>query len=256
QLLHRYNMALAQGLLLRASHLELEVFAPEAGRLRQFFRQLKFFRLLATIQPLSQGHYHLTLDGPLSLFDQVRRYGVQFAAVLPAVCHLEQWQLTAEIRPPGGDIGQLVLNQESGLVSHYAISSAYIPPEFERFAVQFNEEASEWTIVPEIHPYHLEANDLIVADFTFRHVTEAMVHLEMFHRWHKIPILRRLQQLQHQENRDHSLHLAIAVDRPLSKDAEIAARLEQSEIFRKHGFHFNEFPSVKRTLTCLESFLS
>ncbi|MBF0141674.1 MAG: DUF790 family protein [Magnetococcales bacterium] len=255
QVLHRYNMALAQGLLLGTTHLELEIVSPDVGRLRQFFRQLKFFRLLATICPLAPDHYHIILDGPLSLFDMVRKYGLQFASILPAVCHLEKWSLKAEVRPAGQGAGQLLLDQDSGLVSHYSASSSYVPPEFARFATQFTTEATDWTILPEVHPLHLEANDLIVADFTFRHISKLTVHMELFHRWHKAPLLRRLSQLETSKKRKSTPNLVVAVDRSLAKNPEITEKLQESPYFQKFGLPFNEFPSVKRVVKTLESFL-
>ncbi|HIJ85258.1 MAG TPA: DUF790 family protein, partial [Magnetococcales bacterium] len=253
KLLHRYNMALVQGLLLSTWQLDLEIIDPDAGRLRQFFRQLKFFRLLATIQQRVPGHYHLVLDGPLSLFEQVRKYGLQFATLLPAICHLEKWELTAQIHPKGENKGRVKLDQDSGLVSHYPISSAYIPPEFARFAEQFIEQGTDWTLLPDIQPLRLEGTDLIVPDFSFRHTSGLVVHLEMFHRWHRAPLHRRLQQLKNTEKAKKLPQLAIAVDRHLAKEGDTTQKLEQSPSFQARGFLFNEFPVVKRALKCLES---
>ncbi|MBF0132331.1 MAG: DUF790 family protein [Magnetococcales bacterium] len=255
RLLHRYNMAQVQGLLLGASHLDLEIIDPDVGRLRQFFRHLKFFRLLATIEQEKSGHFHIRLDGPLSLFDQVRKYGIQFASILPAICHLEKWNLSAEVRPNGQAKGMMQLDQDYGLVSHYSRQKAYVPPEFELFAMQFAEEATDWTLVPDTETLRLEGSDLIVADFTFRHTSKRVVHLEMFHRWHVSPLHRRLLQLETPPKTKKHPNLAIAVDRHLAKDPQTAQKLEQSPHFQRHGFLFNEFPVVKRALKSLESFL-
>ncbi|MBF0347223.1 MAG: DUF790 family protein [Magnetococcales bacterium] len=255
RLLQRYNMALVQGLLLGATRLELELIDTDTGRLRQFFRQLRFFRLLSTIQQKAIGHYHLVLDGPLSLFDQVRRYGLQFASVLPAICHLQQWKITAQVRPKGGETGQLTLDQGSGLVSHYAIGSVHVPSEFERFASRFEEEVTDWTLLPDTQLLHLEGSDIIVVDFTFRHRQNRVVHLEMFHRWHRAPLLRRLQQLDRQDATDDVPNLVIAVDRHLAKDQPLAEQLANSPYFQAHGFLYNEFPPIKRAVKSLESFI-
>ncbi|MBF0107779.1 MAG: DUF790 family protein [Magnetococcales bacterium] len=253
-LLNRYNMALVQGLLLAATRMEVTIQENDVGRFRRFFRQIRFFRLLASIRQRGPGEYHLILDGPLSLFDQVRRYGFQFASLLPAVCHLRQWTLTADVRPKGGEEGTLTLDEGSGLVAQDAHTTAYIPPEFERFALKFAEENKDWTLLPDPHLLHLKGSDLIAVDFTFRHGDGQMVHLEMFHRWHKGPLLRRLQQFDTPGPVADLANLAIAVDRGLAKDPTLADALEKSHYFQEHGFLFNEFPLVRRAVACLEGF--
>ncbi|MBF0212867.1 MAG: DUF790 family protein, partial [Magnetococcales bacterium] len=49
ELLHRYNLSMAQGPLFWADRLTLHLREPDAGRQRQFFQHLKWFQLLATI---------------------------------------------------------------------------------------------------------------------------------------------------------------------------------------------------------------
>ena len=50
QLLNRYNVALAQAILLRCTLMEVRVYAETPARFRQLFRAVKFHRLICTIQ--------------------------------------------------------------------------------------------------------------------------------------------------------------------------------------------------------------
>ncbi len=71
------------------------------GRLvsyRHFFRKLKFLRLLYTLTHGEDGAYHLSIDGPYSLFDSVTRYGLSLALLLPLLRTCDQLRLDADIR--------------------------------------------------------------------------------------------------------------------------------------------------------------
>jgi predicted nuclease of restriction endonuclease-like RecB superfamily len=59
---------------------------------------VKFHRLMHRAQRLENNRgWRLTLDGPLSLFRQTQRYGLQLALFLPALCHCPSWRLNAEV---------------------------------------------------------------------------------------------------------------------------------------------------------------
>ena len=90
-LLDRYNLALAQAVLYRATALQIEINEKDPQRVRQLFRFVKFFRLLCNIQRSASGGYLLTLDGPTSLFQQSTKYGLQLAEFLPALLLCDGW---------------------------------------------------------------------------------------------------------------------------------------------------------------------
>lgn len=251
-LLHRYNMAQAQGPLLWADRLTVWIREPQLGRRRQFFRQLKFFRLLAQVAPDGPGGFRIDLDGPLSLFDSTRKYGLQLASFLPAVCVLENWRIQARVRIGGDDAADLELDQTSGLKSHITRTSAFVPDSHDRFAEQFQETAPDWKIQAATPLLDLGGQELAVPDFSFRHTGGQVVHLELFHRWHAAALLRRLPRL---DGSGKKPALALGVDRFLGRQPEVAAHLENSPWYRDHGFPFNTFPPVKRVIQCLDGFL-
>ena len=256
QLLHRYNMAQAQGPLYWADGLTIEIEEPDVGKRRKFFQRLKFFRLLARLFQTQAGKFSIQLDGPLSLFDSSRAYGIQLACFLPSVCALNRWSIQANVRIDNGSFVTLELDQNSGLKSHFTQTNTYIPEEFERFASQFNALAQkdrkedQWKMGKTPTLLHLGAQQWVVPDFSFRHANGQVVHLELFHRWHAGLLLQRLDHLQNVER-----PLALGVDRFLSKDPSIQARLKESKWFQEHGFPFNGFPPVKRVVDCLNGFL-
>src|SRR5207237_6811173 len=85
RLIDRYNVALAQAVLLRAVLVTAEVRKERPARYRQLFRQLKFHRLLYRVEGSMSDGYLLHIDGPLSLFSATNKYGLQMALFLPTL---------------------------------------------------------------------------------------------------------------------------------------------------------------------------
>src|SRR5207244_1869086 len=96
RLLHRYNLALAQGILLKAVRLTIDVRREQPARLRALIRRIKFHRLICKATA-TEGSCRLELDGPLSLFGATQKYGVQLASFLPALVPCRDFELTAEV---------------------------------------------------------------------------------------------------------------------------------------------------------------
>src|SRR5262245_5080374 len=98
QLLNRYNVALAQAILLRSTAVTAQVYGETPARYRRLFRAIKFHRLICDIQPSGPEAYTLRLDGPLSLFSATQKYGLQLAWFLPTLLQCRRFELTATVR--------------------------------------------------------------------------------------------------------------------------------------------------------------
>ncbi|MBF0193701.1 MAG: DUF790 family protein [Magnetococcales bacterium] len=251
KLIHRYNLAQAQGLLFNSSKMSITFKEADVGKRRFFFRYLRFFRLLARVYKEKGDNYRLELDGPLSLFDQTRKYGLRMANLLPVVVLLNEWSLTATVKPEERS-GTLQLDNNDGLVSHYRLTTAYVPDEFKIFAQQFKKEVVGWKIQKISPLLDLGKQELAIPDFSFRHESGQVVHLELFHRWHKGAMIRRLK---HMDGLKKKVALVIGADLFLKKDPPTLKMLERSPWFKNHGLTFNAFPPVKRVVKALESFL-
>lgn len=249
QLLERYNCGQVQALLLYSSKLDLKVSEPEAAKLRKMFKYLKFFRLLAKIEsvPGEPDSLKITIDGPASLFDNTRKYGLQLAMFFPAICDLEQWRLKAEIKLQNRTY-RLSLDQKSGLVSHYRNFSAYVPEEVAMFHRLFKQKSEDWTVTGETPFFKPKGREVIFPDLSFHHVDGADIHLELFHRWHSGQLFQRLEHFA--ENPE--LPLIIGVDRALYNKPEIKERLDANEFFSESGFLFRDFPGVDRVCGALD----
>jgi predicted nuclease of restriction endonuclease-like RecB superfamily len=186
-LLHRYNVALAQAILLRCTLMEVRVYAETPARFRQLFRAVKFHRLICTIQETPGNSYKLTLDGPLSLFSSTNKYGLQLALFLPTLLHCKAFDLRANVR--WGAERKEKLFQLSGLEdklrSHTPDFGVYTPPELQMFADTFATKVKGWILDTDPHPILL-ATGVWVPDFKLTHAKSGKeVFVEIFGFWRK-----------------------------------------------------------------------
>jgi len=147
QLLHRYNVALAQAILLRCTEVTVNVFGETPSRYRQLFRAIKFHRLICDIQPRGPETYSLRLDGPLSLFSATQKYGVQLANFLPTLLQCKRFELTATVRW-GAQRKEKVftLTDGDGLKSHTVDYGDYTPKDLILFAESFRKSVTGWEL--------------------------------------------------------------------------------------------------------------
>ena len=253
ELLNRYNLAQVQGLLIYAESIELEVRDEHPAELRRLFKYLKFFRLLAEIRRKGRGKsvaYELSISGPFSLFANTRKYALQLAAFFPAVVNLAQWKLKAKIRL-GKLSGDLKLDQEAGLVSHYRNFSSYVPEEIRMFHSLFKKDVESWRIIGESPFIDGGKQSVVFPDLSFERVGDGVrVHLELFHRWHRGQLEGRLELL-----REHpELPLVLGIDRALADDEAFAELERRYPELVDRIYRFRDFPGVDRTLRVLERF--
>lgn len=257
QLLERYNVALVQALLLNAASLEVWVSTEDAPKLRRLFKYLRFFQLLATLEDASEKttrstdgilDLHIIVDGPASILEQSRSYGLQLATFFPAICTVEQWRIKAEIVWKEKPF-TLELDESSGLVCPYHNFAAYIPDEIRLFHRQFKETVSDWQIVGHTPFLRGSGREVIIPDLSFQR-GKKVIHLELFNRWHKNGLEERLKWLEKHPKQP----LILGVDRSLLKqNSELAARLESSEWFQQCGFLYRDYPTCEKTRRALEA---
>ncbi len=249
ELLERYNCSLVQSLFFYCDKLEVSLEDPEASKMRKLLKYLKFFRLLAEFKmdkakkkQEMPSKITLIIDGPTSLFENTQKYGLQLACFFPAVCDMDKWKIKADIKM-GGKEHKLSLDQKSGLVSHYRNFSAFVPEEVSMFHKLFKEKISDWEITAHGSFINAGEQDLIFPDLSFKRASDgAVIHLELFHRWHSHQLLRRIEFCEKHPN----VPLLIGVDRFLYNKPEIKSIIDSSEYFENSGFLFRDFPGVDR----------
>ncbi|GGL08116.1 DUF790 family protein [Deinococcus radiotolerans] len=158
ELIHRYDLAQAQGALYRATELVITARRNEPARYKQLLKYLKFFGLMATVEGDAALGFTLTLDGPASLFGATTRYGLSMAKFLPALLHVTKWDLSATLKPrrdlawvdPGDTEWSFQLTSEDGYVSHYAPPEEHDSALESGFTERFAKLDTPWALEREV----------------------------------------------------------------------------------------------------------
>ncbi len=186
RLLERYNVALAQAVLLRATAVEVVVRGEPPQRFRQLFRLVKFHRLVCEVEVVDADAYRLRLDGPLSLFTATQKYGLQLALFLPALLRCRDFEVQADLLwGPQRQPKKFQLTPQDGLVSHHAEVGMYVPPELAMFAELFRKKIVDWELRAEADIVPL-GSSFWVPDFSLVHrATGQLVYLEVLGFWRR-----------------------------------------------------------------------
>jgi predicted nuclease of restriction endonuclease-like RecB superfamily len=247
RLIDRYNVALAQAVLLRSVLVKAEVRNERPARYRQLFRRLKFHRLLYRVEGSMRDGYVFQIDGPLSLFSATTKYGLQVAWFLPALLLCSDFRLEAELRwGPKRDPRSFLLESRDALVSHQADTGVYIPAELTAFVERFRQVAPGWEISECTDVVELGCEGVWVPDYRVVHAASGTdVFIEVLGFW-KRSSLERLTRLL-------PLHgpprFVLAISDRLKVDEEALQDLP-GPILR-----FKEIPNASELAALLETFV-
>ncbi len=247
RLIDRYNVALAQAVLLRSVLVKAEIRNERPARYRQLFRRLKFHRLLYRVEGSMRDGYVFQIDGPLSLFSATTKYGLQVAWFLPALLLCRDFRLDAELRwGPKREPRSFFLESRDGLVSHQADTGIYVPAELTAFVERFRQVAPAWEISECTDVIELGREGVWVPDYRFVHrATGTDVFVEVLGFW-KRSSLERLTRLL-------PLHgpprFVLAISDRLKVDEEALQDLP-GPILR-----FKEIPNASELAALLETFV-
>lgn len=199
-LLERYNVALAQAVLLRATGVQIELRGESPQRHRQLFRAIKFHRLVCELESVQDEVLQLRLDGPLSLFAATQKYGLQLALFLPTLLNCRDFTLTAELRwGPQRKPKRFVLTSDDGLVSQVPDTGSYVPAELRMFAELFRKKIEDWELREETGVYPLGSGANVfywVPEFRLVHrATGKIVLLEILGFWRRASAEKHLERL-------------------------------------------------------------
>jgi predicted nuclease of restriction endonuclease-like RecB superfamily len=233
RLLERYNVALAQGVLLRSTRVQAVIRGESPARYRQLFRQVRFHRLICDVRASAPDEYQLQLDGPLSLFTATQKYGLQLALFLPALLLCRDFELSANVlwsaarRPK-----KFAVSSGDSLVSHQAETGMFVPPEIAMFVELFRRKIADWEISDETDVMML-GDRFWVPDFRLTHrPTGQVVLLDLFGFWRRSGVERHLELL-----RTHA-------DRPFLVGLSNQMKVDEAEVeaLPANVLHFRNMP--------------
>ena len=190
-LLHRYNLALSQAVLYDASELRVRVW----DHFGTVFSYVKLFGLMHRIYPIdASGNrvastneasgYEAVLDGPASLFQKSRKYGIRMANFLPALPHCNRWELEAEILvdEAADETRRFTLDHTAGLQTYYSGGRRFDSDVERTLATKWDRANTEWELVRENDVLDLGA-EVMIPDFALEHPDGRRVILEIVGFW-------------------------------------------------------------------------
>jgi predicted nuclease of restriction endonuclease-like RecB superfamily len=248
RLIDRYNVALAQAVLLRSVTVRLEVRQERPARYRQLFRQLKFHRLLYRVEGDMAAGYVFQIDGPLSLFSATNKYGLQMALFLPTVLHCVDFRLDSELRwGPKRDPRTFHLESKDALISHQADTGTFVPAELTAFLERFRQVAPAWEVSDATEIIELGREGVWVPDYRFVHrATGRDVFVEVLGFWKRSSVERLLRLLP----RHGPPRYVLAISERLKVDEEALGELGGPVL------RFKEIPNAPELAALLDRFVS
>ncbi len=227
--IERYNLGLAQAILLRATRVTVTIEGETAQRYRALFRAARFHQLIHVVRPRPEGGgYVIELDGPYSLFESVQRYGFRLALFLPSVLRCDAFEVRAEVLW-GQEREKLafVIGPADGLVSR-APDPPDTSPEIEVFCAAFTRLGSAWSVRPSDRVFALPGEVVCVPDLVFENAeTGEEVYLEVFGFWSRAAVWRRVEQIR----RGFPTRILLAVGKQLRVSEDVLGEEDAGEIY-------------------------
>ena len=247
RLVDRYNVALAQAVLLRSTRMTAEVRRERPARYRQLFRWLKFHRLLHRVEGSMAEGYAIHIDGPLSLFSATKKYAFQMALFLPALILCDDFRLDADLEwGPRREPRTFHLESADGLISHYQDTGTYTPPELNAFVERFRQVAPAWAVTEATEIVELGREGVWVPDYKFVHrATGTDVFVDVLGFW-KRSSLDRLMTLLPKHGPPRYL---LAISEKLKVDEGTLGELAGPVL------RFKEIPNATEMAALLEQFI-
>ena len=235
-LIHRYNLAQAQGVFYRAHELTITAHRNEPARYKQLFRYMKLFGLMTLIEGDAEHGFTLRVDGPASLFAPSTRYGLAMAKLLPALLHVTKWSLRAGLKPRQREAGYetqdaggssrvredaaaeavevFALDDKCGLVSHYKAGKEFDSILEEAFAGRWEKMETEWRLEREVDLVPVPGS-AIIPDFRVAHPDGRSVLVEIVGFWRPEYLRKKFALLRKSGRKD----LVLAVSERLNLEA-------------------------------------
>lgn len=244
-LLARYNLELARGVLYWASQFHIDV----TGNYKDLWKYLKLFKLMFWASPAREG-YHLELDGPISPFvHATTRYGRAFAAFMPALLLCDHWRLTAQVHPPTS-FNPLTyrLDDTSSLRSHFKRSGLFdsrLEADFAaEFEAKFGGSRGRWLLSRESEVLLL-GDTVMIPDFvlTDKDDTERKILIELVGFWHPDYLKRKVEKVR----TAHCSHLLLLVYEGLNLSQDAFQETASEVLF------FQRKPVLKEVMEAVEA---
>lgn len=247
-LIHRYNCALVQGLLLLCPKLSIKIGAASPQEKRCLFRAIKFHKLIVADISESNTELSFSIAGPLSVLTNVQAYGARLSNFFPHLLLLKKWQIEADVLFKKKKC-TLKLQDNQNLKSHYKEWSQHRPEEIEHFLESYNQTSSAWSAQWCEEIIALEGQHFCCPDITLVHSqNKKRIHIEFFHRWHRGELEKRI----HVLKKIKKPEIIIGIYHSLLKDEQFDDLFGKKKETSPFAFVFKGIPTPKAINSVLE----
>ncbi len=192
ELVNEHTRAQVQAVLLRAVRVTATVVCSVPAGYRRLLQRLKFRRLLYRAEREGSG-YRLHIDGPLSLFGPVTKYGLQLALLFPALEECDALDLQAEVLW-GKRRQTLTFRYQAHGSSEPGQVSQRLPDDVAKLMDAFARLDTEWRCSVSDRVLDLPGIGVCVPDLVFEHPgCGAPVYLEVLGYWSREAVWRRVE---------------------------------------------------------------
>ncbi|QED25822.1 DUF790 family protein [Microvenator marinus] len=200
ELVDAYNLALAQAVLYKASHLQVRFVEDDPKRVEGFFRALRFHGLMHQIHK-ENGAWVVDIDGPATVVSGARKYGLAMAVFLPTVIALGQdksgalWSLSAQVEWKRNKMVLFELDSASGLKSERRIRGVWVSDEEKMFESRFDQKVENWSLTKEARVFTFSDSSVMTTDYVLKRADGAKVWVEIVGHWRQSYLESRLKLL-------------------------------------------------------------
>lgn len=245
-LLARYNLELARGVLYWASHITIEAHS----NYKDLWHYIKFFKLMFVAESKPEGGYRIDLDGPISPFvASTLRYGRQMAAFLPALLLCERWSMQARVQPPQAREEKIYcLDYTTALHSHFKSSGPFDSNLEADFAQEFEQKVGikrgHWRLKRESEVLLL-GDTVMIPDFTFfdEQDESRQVLVELVGFWHPQYLRRKIEKVRAAQ----CAHMLLLVYKGLNVTEEVFQEVASEVLF------FQQKPVLKEVMETVDA---
>jgi hypothetical protein len=256
-LIARYNLEVARGLLYWAREVRIQVY----DHYKDLFKYIKLFKLMHIVRPILGSEtrprgYHITLLGPISPFvSSSIRYGLQFAKFMPALLLGNRWQMEADVQPPKVSRTstplRYVLDDQTPLRTHFKASGPFDSQLEADFAAEFEEKyggvARKWVMAREDELITVE-DTVMIPDFSFTHHKDGRrALLEIVGFWHPNYLRRKLAKVRQAQR--SNLILVVYKSANVSEEAFEAASAGEVLMFTRKPILKDVLAAIERCAT-------
>lgn len=215
ELIHRYNISLAQSLLVNARSLVLTLPRSDRALLRRLWKAFRFFGLVVRIEPGEEAMLRVAVEGPLSLHMHAQKYGFSLASFLPSLLCEKGWELEAVVSLMRGEESLFRLEPRPEVATNKRTFNQYTPPELTILLCALRQKAEVRGLsASESEDFlTLPGESACFPDFEIADAKGRKAFIEIFHPWHRAALDARVSQIA----RAQETPLVLAVSRKILK---------------------------------------